>query len=159
MVLTICNFSHMPYTVYPETCSHTKHCQPMMVKHKYFTLILTDTRYNTELTAPAFALTTSVPAFCILSVREAISSSVKEACGVTCKNSHNKRKCTLYYNTLDNRGSMVTPECPPITGTLTDLTSKFFNSATNVFALTTSNVLTPIILQQKDKIIMITNNN
>ncbi len=42
---------------------------------------------------------------------------------------------------------MVTPEWPPITGTLTDLTSNFWDSATNVLALTTSNVLTPMILK------------
>ena len=38
------------------------------------------------------------------------------------------------------------PEWPPITGTLVVATSMFFASATNVFALTMSSVLTPNIL-------------
>ena len=43
---------------------------------------------------------------------------------------------------------MVTPECPPITGTFTVVTSRPLASATKVLALTISNVLTPNILQK-----------
>lgn len=83
-----------------------------------------------KLTAPAFASTTSVPAFCILCVRDSSSSSVNDVFGTTC----------------DNKGSMVTPECPPITGTFVLVISRPFFSATKVFALTTSSVVTPNIL-------------
>ena len=44
---------------------------------------------------------------------------------------------------------MVTPECPPITGTFVLVISRPFFSATNVFALTTSSVVTPNILRKK----------
>ncbi|KAJ6290505.1 hypothetical protein OIU76_028129 [Salix suchowensis] len=38
---------------------------------------------------------------------------------------------------------MVIPACPPTTGTSTSISLRFFFSATNVFALTTSSVVTP----------------
>ena len=51
-----------------------------------------------------------------------------------------------YTRACDRSGSMVMPAWPPMTGTLTVLTSTPLASATNVLARTTSSVVTPKIL-------------
>jgi hypothetical protein len=103
---------------------------------------------NVALPAPAFASTTSVPAFWIRLVKLSNSCWENETGG----------------DTWDNKGIIVFPEWPPITGTKTRVGSRPYNnnrsifelqkekfvqqtlaSATNVAARTTSNVVTPII--------------
>ena len=54
--------------------------------------------------------------------------------------------CSCYI-TCERRGRMVTPECPPITGTDVLVTSNPLASATKVFDRTTSRVVTPNMLR------------
>ena len=53
----------------------------------------------------------------------------------------------LQLLTCERRGRMVTPECPPITGTDVLVTSNPLASATKVFDRTTSRVVTPNMLR------------
>ena len=77
--------------------------------------------------AVALTSTTSVPAFWMRTVRASASSAVNFTVGLV----------------RERRGRMVAPACPPITGTSTSISRKFFFSATNVFDRTTSSVVTP----------------
>merc|ERR1719361_3195472 len=79
--------------------------------------------------APALALTTSVPASWIRSVRAFRASASKETAG-------------LHW---EIRGMMVTPACPPTTGQLTLVGSMFFILPMKALDLTTSRVVTPKI--------------
>lgn len=58
-------------------------------------------------------------------------------------------KKILHVCTCDSSGRMVIPACPPMTGTLTLLTSSPFASATKVLERTMSNVVTPKILREQ----------
>ena len=62
-----------------------------------YTYMCADTQTHT-LTAPALALTTSVPAFCILSVNWFSSSSEKVTAGCVCSNRNNDDLYT--YHTI-----------------------------------------------------------
>lgn len=46
--------------------------------------------------------------------------------------------------TLDSRGRIVTPECPPMTGTSTNFMSSSLSSVMKVLLRTTSRVVTPM---------------
>ncbi len=71
--------------------------------------------------------TTSVPAFWMRTVSSSTSSGVNSTVGLV----------------FESNGNIVMPACPPITGTSTSISLKFFFSATNVLARTTSSVVTP----------------
>ena len=87
--------------------------------------------------APAFASTTSVPPFWILFVRYSVSEGVKLLGGFTwgkkkktsISRSVDLMKMSYWYETCDNSGKIVTPACPPTTGTSTSLGSSPRTSA------------------------------